>query len=168
MIELDRHFGYPFRSARVFRALADVTAYPDWQSDVLAAVLHGGPIRLGAEFSLARRVLGRSACFRFQVTAYQQGRVLALRSLDTAWPRFSHSFQLARTAGERCLLSVRTTVDGAVPVSDPVAVALFAHQMTQTFDDLRSYLATGPSAGRNSQKSPERTHFGNDRVRVFV
>lgn len=147
MIELEHHIGYPYPPASVFGALTDVAVYPDWQSDVLAArVDGGGHARPGAVVSMTRKVLGRSTCFRFHVTEYEQDRVLGLREITRAatgaWPRFCHTFRLEPSvAGECCRLGVQITADGVPTTVEPLVNALLSHQMILNFDSLRSHLA---------------------------
>lgn len=142
MIELEYHLGYPYPPASVFGVLTDIAAYPDWQSDVLAARVDGGTARLGAVVSMARKVLGRSTCFRFRVAEYEHDRLLGLRADTGGWPRFCHTFRLEpAAAGECCRLSLRITADGVPSTAEPLIDALLVHQVILNFDSLRSHLA---------------------------
>jgi hypothetical protein len=142
MIELEHHLGYPYPPACVFGALADIAAYPDWQSDVLAARVSGGGLaRPGAVVSMTRKVLGRGTCFRFHVTGYEHDRLLELRAAAGAWPRFQHTFRLEPlVAGECCRLSLRIKADGVPQPVEPLIGALLGHQVILNFDSLRSHL----------------------------
>lgn len=147
MIELDYQVSFAYPPRVVFGALTDVQDYPMWQSDVLAArVQGGGPVRLGAEISQVRKVMGRSTYLRLTVEAYQPDRELRLRTAADAHPVLGQAFLLEPAVhGGCCVLDFRVTVDGVPPMASSLAEALLTYQVIQVFESLRAHLVTRPS-----------------------
>lgn len=143
MIELDYQLGFAYPPAAIFAVLANVADYPAWQSDVLAARVHGGgPARPGAEMSVVRKVLGRSEYLRMYVNEYERDRGLTLQTVMDSWPQLTHAFRLkpAMTL-DCCWLSLRVTLACAPSLAEPLAEASLLYRVIDAFDSLRSYLA---------------------------
>lgn len=147
MIELDYQVSFAYPPRVVFEALTDVPDYPLWQSDVLAArVDGGGPVRLGAEISQVRKVMGRSTYFRLAVDAYRPDRELALRTAGGARPGLGQGFWLEPAAGgECCVLDFRVSADSVPPMACALAEAMLTYRMIQVFESLRAHLVSRSS-----------------------
>ncbi len=143
MIELDYQLGFPYPPAVIFAVLANVADYPVWQSDVLAARVHGGgPARPGAEMSVVRKVLGRSEYLRMYVNEFERDRGLTLKTVMDGWPQLTHAFWLKPAVTlDCCWLSLRVTLTGVPSLAEPLAEASLLYRVIDAFDGLRSYLA---------------------------
>jgi|SRR5215469_8897748 len=150
MIELDYQLGYPYSPALVFAALTNVADYPTWQSDVVAARVHGGgPARPGAEVSVVRKVLGRTEYFRMYVNEYEQDRGLVLKTVAHASQLLTHAFTLKpMVSRDCCWLNLRVTLVGTPSLAEPLVEASLLYRVIETFDSLRSYLAASGDLGR--------------------
>ena len=144
MIELDYQLGFPYQPAVIFDVLANVADYPAWQSDVLAARVHGGgPARPGAEMSVVRKVLGRSEYLRMYVNEYERDRGLTLKTVMGGWPQLTHAFRLKPAVTlDCCWLSLRVTLAGVPALAEPLAEASLLYRIIDAFDSLRSYVAS--------------------------
>lgn len=147
MIELDYQVSFAYPPRVVFGALTDVPDYPLWQSDVLAARVHGGgPVRPGAQICQVRKVMGRSTYVRLVVETCEPDRVLRLRTAAGDRPVLGQAFRLEPVVGGRCcVLDFRVTADSVPPMARSLAEAMLTHQMIHVSESLRAHLVTRSS-----------------------
>ncbi len=67
----------------VFAVVSDVAGWPRWNKTARAAhVTSSGPVGLGTTFRLEGTILGRAVDANHEVTAYEQDRVFAAKTLS--------------------------------------------------------------------------------------
>jgi uncharacterized protein YndB with AHSA1/START domain len=143
---VQRRAELPASAERVFALIADLDRLPSWQTGIVSAEkTTPGPIGLGGRARVQRRLGGHTLTVDIDVTGYEPGRRLVLRS-EASGIQVEANLELAPLGPQRTAIGFSMEIRAAnvfmVPVEGMVAGAAEA-DIHDSLDRLRRALAAG-------------------------
>lgn len=126
----------------VFDFLADLANLPIWQKGLShSVVLTPGPLHVGSEFEETVKIAGRATKLHCEITALEQGRILAYRSQKGNAMEYSGRFELQPGEdGTELRMAHETTLNGMWRLLEPLFSREVASESSQELQFLKTYL----------------------------
>jgi len=143
MIVVEHETTYPSDPETVADAVADLAAYPAWQTDVLEVSRpDSAPVGVGTRLTQVRKVMGRRTEVALTVTDYQPGARIALRTEPGAKPAVSQAYAV-HPDGTGSRLVFRLELDGVPKLAEHLVKAQLGKQVPEMFQRLGVLLKKG-------------------------
>jgi uncharacterized protein YndB with AHSA1/START domain len=127
------------RAEDVFAFLSDVSRVPEWQASAVESRADG-PLAEGVRIHERRHFLGHDAETELEVTAFEPGRRLALRTLRGP-VKLSIDHVLAETDGRTELhVTAEGRPHGLLRLAGPAVTARARHELHRDFERLKAIL----------------------------
>ncbi|MEV6963962.1 SRPBCC family protein [Hamadaea sp. NPDC051192] len=136
MIVVEHETTYPTDPETVAGAVADLTAYPAWQPDVLEVSRpDSAPVAVGTRLTQTRKVMGRRTEVVLTVTDYQPGVRITLRTEPGAKPAVTQAYTI-HPDGPGSRLEFRLELDGVPRLAEHLVKAQLGKQVPDMFQRL--------------------------------
>jgi hypothetical protein len=136
MIDIEHVTAYPQATDTVFAAIADISTYPAWQSDVMSAEIVGGAeVAAGTEIHQVRKVMGRKTDVTLTVADFKPGELLVLRTIDGIGPSVEQTYRILAD-GTGSTVYFHLHLDGVPRMAEHLAKAQLGKQVPKMFECL--------------------------------
>jgi hypothetical protein len=141
MIVIDHTASYAHPASQVAAALADLTGYPAWQTDVLDVTPEDtAPLAAGTRIKQTRKVMGRRTEVALAVTDYAPGQHITLQTDPGTRPGVKQSYVVREEGATASRVEFRLELDGVPKLAEHLARAQLGKQVPAMFERLGSVL----------------------------
>ncbi|MDH3752303.1 MAG: SRPBCC family protein [Acidimicrobiia bacterium] len=142
MIEIRAHVEIERPAGEVFTFLADMANNPTWQKGMQECRWTSDPpLRLGSTYDQVARFLGKEIVSSFEVTEYEEGRLIRIES--TAGPMtldITRSVDAGSAGRSTVSAIVRGDSSGVYRLADPIMRLLVGRSVRADYRRLKAHL----------------------------